>query len=102
VDRLFYCPDYCVAMAAKGVEMENVVQLAPNKWVSESVLTTVTGMTKHMIQHARRSTWMEGREYKHVSPDLSPKENSTIMYCLPEINHWIEKQRPAIRRRISA
>lgn len=82
--------------------MENVIQLAPNKWVSESVLTTVTGMTKHMIQHARRSTWMEGREYKHVSPDLYPKENSTIMYCLPEINHWIEKQRPAIRRKISA
>lgn len=82
--------------------MDNLVQLVPNKWVSEAVLTIVTGMTKHMIQHARRSTWLEGKEYRHVAPDLAPKENSPIMYCLPEINKWIEKQRPAIRRRISA
>lgn len=61
-----------------------------------------TGMSKHMIQHARRSTWMEGKHYRHVAPDMAPKQNSPIMYNRDEINHWIEHQSPAKRRRISA
>ena len=68
--------------------MSDIIQLVPNKWVTEELLTATTGMSKHMIQHARRSTWMEGKHYRHVAPD--------------EINHWIEHQSPAKRRRISA
>lgn len=82
--------------------MDNVIQLNPSKWVSEDLLMSLTGMTKHMIQHARRSSWMEGREYRHVSPDLNPKQNSPIMYNRQEIDNWVERQRPAIRRKISA
>ncbi|EMN1400637.1 excisionase family protein, partial [Enterobacter hormaechei] len=52
--------------------------------------------------HARRSTWMEGKHYRHVAPDMAPKQNSPIMYNRDEINHWIEHQSPAKRRRISA
>jgi hypothetical protein len=39
--------------------MSDIIQLVPNKWVTEELLTATTGMSKHMIQHARRSTWME-------------------------------------------
>ncbi|CAM3388862.1 MULTISPECIES: excisionase family protein [Yersinia] len=80
--------------------MDNVIQMNPSKWVSEDLLMSLTGMTKHMIQHARRKSWMEGREYRHVAPDLNPKENSPIMYNRQEIDNWVERQRPAIRRRI--
>ncbi|HHG8780690.1 excisionase family protein [Enterobacter hormaechei] len=82
--------------------MSDIIQLVPNKWVTEELLTATTGMSKHMIQHARRSTWMEGKHYRHVAPDMAPKQNSPIMYNLDEINHWIEHQSPAKRRRISA
>jgi hypothetical protein len=82
--------------------MNNLVQLTPNKWVTEELLMTLSGMTKHMIQYARRTTWMEGREYRHVAADLNPKMNSPIMYNREEVDKWIERQRPAIRRRISA
>lgn len=82
--------------------MSDIIQLVPNKWVTEELLTATTGMSKHMIQHARRSTWMEGKHYRHVAPDMAPKQNSPIMYNRDEINHWIEHQSPAKRRRISA
>ena len=82
--------------------MSDIIQLVPNKWVTEELLTATTGMSKHMIQHARRSPWMEGKHYRHVAPDMAPKQNSPIMYNRDEINHWIEHQSPAKRRRISA
>ena len=85
-----------------GETMSDIIQLVPNKWVTEELLTATTGMSKHMIQHARRSTWMEGKHYRHVAPDMAPKQNSPIMYNRDEINHWIEHQSPAKRRRISA
>ncbi|MBH3006809.1 excisionase family protein [Serratia ureilytica] len=82
--------------------MNEVINLTPNKWVSEDILITLTGMTTHMIQHARRSSWMEGREYRHVSADMNPAPNSTIMYNRIEVDNWVERQSPAKRRRISA
>ncbi|AGP46867.1 hypothetical protein SOD10_39370 [Serratia plymuthica] len=44
---------------------------------------------------------IEGREYRHVAADLNPKMNSPIMYNREAVDHWIERQRPAIRRRIT-
>lgn len=82
------------------MEEKTVIKLVANKWVSEDLLMSLTGMTKHMIRHARRISWMEGREYRHVAPDLNPKQNSPIMYNRQEIDNWVEKQRPAIRRKI--
>jgi len=100
-------PRYCLAhfgglLFCLEESMSDIIQLVPNKWVTEELLTATTGMTKHMIQHARRSTWMEGKHYRHVAPDMAPKQNSPIMYNRDEINHWIEHQSPAKRRRISA
>jgi len=82
--------------------MDNVIQLTPNKWVTEDVLITLTGLTTHMIQHARRTSWMEGREYRHIAADMQPAQNSTIMYNRHEVDNWVERQSPAKRRRISA
>ncbi|HFD7119990.1 TPA: excisionase family protein [Serratia marcescens] len=82
--------------------MSEVINLTPNKWVSEDILIALTGMTTHMIQHARRTSWMEGREYRHVSADMNPAPNSTIMYNRIEVDNWVERQSPAKRRRISA
>jgi hypothetical protein len=78
-----------------------IFQLVPNKWVSEQLLTALSGMSKSMIRHVRRTTWLEGREYRHVAADLNPKMNSPIMYNREAVDHWIERQRPAIRRHIT-
>ncbi|MFK8564808.1 excisionase family protein, partial [Escherichia coli] len=49
--------------------MGNVIQLAPNEWVCESVLIAITGLKPGTILRARKECWMVGREYIHVSPD---------------------------------
>lgn len=56
--------------------MSDIIQLTPNKWVSEEVLMAITGLTKNAIKSARTNSWMEGREYRHYSGDCQPKENS--------------------------
>ena len=82
--------------------MENVIQLMPSKWVSEAVLMQITGLKKNTIKTAREVSWMEGREYKHVSADGVPFDNSQCFYDWKLVEKWIEKQPPAIPRRKSA
>ncbi|WP_024555182.1 excisionase family protein [Franconibacter helveticus 513] len=82
--------------------MTDVIQLVPNKWVSEEVLMAITGLTKNAIKAARTNSWMEGREYRHYSSDLQPKDNSPILYNRHEVDAWVERQRPAIPRQKSA
>ncbi|MGV4992828.1 excisionase family protein, partial [Shigella flexneri] len=53
--------------------MGNVIQLAPNEWVCESVLIAITGLKPGTILRTRKECWMVGREYIHVSPDGNPK-----------------------------
>lgn len=67
-------------------------KLQPNKWVTESVLKAVTGLRSGTIERARSQSWLMGREYLHVAPDGTPKENSECMYNLDSINRWIEAQ----------
>ena len=52
--------------------MENVIQLAPNKWVTEAVLMAVTGMRPGTIKRAREKAWMQEREYLLFSPEGEP------------------------------
>ncbi|EBP7342886.1 DNA-binding protein, partial [Salmonella enterica] len=33
--------------------MSDIIQLTPNKWVSEEVLMAITGLTKNAIKSAR-------------------------------------------------
>ncbi|MDR2226526.1 MAG: excisionase family protein [Providencia sp.] len=73
--------------------MGNVVLLNPSKWVTEDVLMMITGMRSGTIKSARKKSWAAGREYLHISPDGSPKENSECMYNHEAIINWIEKQR---------
>ncbi|GAB50280.1 MULTISPECIES: excisionase family protein [Enterobacteriaceae] len=82
--------------------MSEVIQLVPNKWVSEEVLMAITGLTKNAIKSAREKSWMEGREYRHYSGDCQPKDNSPILYNRHEVDNWVERQRPAIPRQKSA
>lgn len=82
--------------------MSEVIILTPNKWVSESVLMTLTGLKKNTIKTAREKSWMEGREYRHVAPDEQPRDNSPCFYNREEVDRWIERQPPATRRRKSA
>lgn len=82
--------------------MSDIIQLTPNKWVSEEVLMAITGLTKNAIKSARTNSWMEGREYRHYSGDCQPKENSPILYNRHEVDNWVERQRPAIPRQKSA
>ncbi|WP_264041436.1 excisionase family protein [Pectobacterium carotovorum] len=82
--------------------MSEIIQIVPNKWVSESLLMALTGLTKSAIKSAREKSWMEGREYRHYSGDLQPKDNSPILYNRIEVDAWVERQRPATRRQKSA
>ncbi|WP_446471297.1 excisionase family protein [Xenorhabdus stockiae] len=79
--------------------MDKDIFLKPNKWVSEQLLITVTGLTKNAIKSAREKSWMEGREYRHYSGNCHPKDNSPIMYNRYEIDNWVERQQPAVPRR---
>lgn len=72
--------------------MSEVIQLVPNKWVTEQNLIAVTGLKRGTIERARRESWFLGREYLHVSPDGEPKPNSECMYNTEAINLWIEQQ----------
>lgn len=82
--------------------MSELIQLVPNKWVTEEVLMTITGLTKNAIKMARDKSWLEGKEYRHYSGDCQSKENSPIMYNRHEVDNWVERQRPAIPRKKSA
>lgn len=72
--------------------MSDVIQLVPNKWVTEDKLMQVTGLREGTIRRARKTSWMQGCQYLHISPEGEPKENSECMYNLIEINVWIERQ----------
>ncbi|ELP5717586.1 excisionase family protein [Enterobacter asburiae] len=74
------------------------VRIEPNKWVTESLLMAITGLTKNAIRSAREKSWMEGREYRHYSGDCQPKDNSPIMYNRFEVDAWVERQKTAIPR----
>ncbi|EHL2771760.1 excisionase family protein [Salmonella enterica subsp. enterica serovar Hvittingfoss] len=73
--------------------MSNVIQLAPNEWVCESVLIAVTGLKPGTIARARKESWMLGREYLHISPDGNPKPSSECMYNRKAVDQWIEAQK---------
>lgn len=72
--------------------MSNVILLAPNEWVCESVLIAVTGLKSGTILRARKESWMVGREYIHVSPDGNPKPTSECMYNRKAVDAWIASQ----------
>lgn len=97
-----FCPATRRVLFCLETPMSDTIQLVPNKWVSEELLIALTGLTKHAIKSAREKSWLEGREYKHYSGDLQPKDNSPILYNRFEVDNWVEKQRPAIPRQKSA
>lgn len=82
--------------------MSDIIQLTPNKWVSEEVLMAITGLSKNAIKSARTNSWMEGREYRHYTGNCQSFDNSPILYNRHEVDNWVERQRPAIPRQKSA
>ncbi|EKG3068489.1 excisionase family protein [Salmonella enterica] len=73
--------------------MSNIIQLTPNKWVSEKVLIAVTELKPGTITRARKESWMLGREYLHISPDGNPKPSSECIYNREAVDQWIEAQK---------
>ncbi|EPR2861085.1 excisionase Xis [Salmonella enterica subsp. enterica serovar Uganda] len=73
--------------------MSNIIQLTPNKLVSEKVLIAVTGLKPGTITRARKESWMLGREYLHISPDGNPKPSSECIYNREAVDQWIEAQK---------
>ena len=69
--------------------MQTIIQIEPNEWVSEDLLMAVTGMKRGSITRARKSSWLLGREYKHVSPEGDPKPTSECMYNRKAVDAWI-------------
>ena len=81
---------------------EVIMMVSPGKWVSEDQLIALKGIKKGTLKKAREKTFLEGKEYKHVSFDCSPWDNSPCFYNLDEIDRWIERQASAKPRRQSA
>ncbi|NIE98517.1 excisionase [Pantoea sp. Acro-805] len=73
--------------------MENVIQIVPNKWVTEKLLIALTGLKPGTIERARKKAWLMGREYKHISPENEPRHNSECMYNRKAIDAWIAGQK---------
>lgn len=73
--------------------MATIIQIEPNEWVSEDLLMAVTGMKRGTITRARKSSWLIGREYKHVSPEGEPKPTSECMYNRKAVDAWIQSQK---------
>ncbi|WP_145590905.1 excisionase family protein [Yersinia aleksiciae] len=73
--------------------MTNVIQIVPNKWVTEDLLITLTGLRPGTIKRAREKSWLQGREYLLVSPEDDPKPNSECMYNREAIDNWVERQK---------
>lgn len=67
-----------------------IYQVAPNEWVTDELLTALTGMKPGTILHARKKAWFVGRKYKHMTFDGKPKSNGECLYHLPTINRWIK------------
>ena len=77
--------------------MQTIIQIEPNEWVSEDLLMAVTGMKRGTITRARKSSWLLGREYKHVSPEGEPKPTANACTTAKrwthgfrrKSNHWV-------------
>jgi len=84
--------------------MENVTYIVadPGEWVAEEQLMALKGIKKGTLKKARECSFMEGREYKHVSFDGEPWDNSPCFYNIKAIDRWIESQKSAKPRRYSA
>ncbi|MCU6666131.1 excisionase family protein [Silvania hatchlandensis] len=67
----------------------------PGEWVSESQIMALKGLKEGTLKNARRTTFLEGREYKHVAADGNPFDNSPCFYNIKAIDRWIERQAPA-------
>ncbi len=68
----------------------NVIKLLPNDWVTEEKLVELTGLRPGTIKRAREKSWLQGREYLHISPEGDPKPNSECMYNRNAIDRWVE------------
>lgn len=68
------------------------------RWVGEQQLMDLKGIKKGTLKKARECSFMEGREYKHVSFDGEPWDNSPCFYNIEEIDKLIEGQKMAKSR----
>lgn len=66
-------------------------KLYTNKWLSQELLSVVTGLKPSMIKRAMDESWVEGREYKRVLGNGEPSGSSEILYNREAIDDWIEK-----------
>lgn len=84
--------------------MENVTYIVadPGEWVAEEQLMALKGIKKGTLKKARENSFLEGREYKHVSFDGEPWDNSPCFYNIKAIDRWIASQKLAKPRRYSA
>lgn len=49
--------------------MSEIIQRVPNWWVIEGKLMHLTGLQEGTVRRARKTSWMNGRQYMHVSPE---------------------------------
>lgn len=78
-----------------NVKMETarqIIVIAPNEWVTEKLLSAITGYPKRKIRSFRDKSWRQGIEWLFVATDGNPKDNSEIVYNLPNVNKWITMQ----------
>lgn len=76
--------------------MQKIIYVETNEWVTEELLIAVTGLKPGTISRARKKSWLLGREYKHVSPEGSPKPTSECMYNRRAVDAWVAGQKQPI------
>ncbi|WP_439291812.1 MULTISPECIES: excisionase family protein [Rahnella] len=66
-------------------------KLYTNKWLSQELLSVVTGLKPSIIKRALEASWVEGREYKRVLDIDDPSGEGEILYNREAIDDWIGK-----------
>ncbi|WP_234262296.1 excisionase family protein [Klebsiella aerogenes] len=61
-----------------------------DKWIKERKLIEETGMTKREVKSYREGRWIEGKHFRHYSPNPEVRgRTSTIWYNYTKINRLV-------------
>ena len=71
----------------------NIIQMLPNKWVTEDMLISLTQLKKGTIKRLRETKWAEGREYKKIQLGEAKSENAQCVYNREAIDAFFDKQK---------
>ncbi|MGD6739690.1 excisionase family protein [Photobacterium leiognathi subsp. mandapamensis] len=70
-----------------------VYQVEPNKWVNETLISAITGLTDRQLKDYRNFAWQEGVHFKKLSPTGAKGRNCRAMYNRVEIDCYFDNNK---------